>query len=192
DIEDELGAPASVGVGTPGVVSRETGRIIGAKNTPVGGMPLGRDVSRRLDRPVRVANDANCFALSEAVDGAAAGAGVVVGLILGTGAGTGLVVDGKLLEGFNGCAGEWGHNPLPWARDDELADARCYCGKLGCLELFVSGPGVVRDHQRATGEALKPKEIFARARAGEASASATVERFHDRLARSIATLINVI
>jgi fructokinase len=186
----------SVGVGIPGAISPATGLIKNANTTCLIGRALDRDLSRALDRPVRLANDANCFALSEASDGAAAGLGVVFGVIFGTGVGGGIVVDGRALVGRNAVAGEWGHNPLPWPDREEGAGGRfcrpCYCGKAGCIETFLSGPGLAADHLAATGEALAADAIAGRARAGEAAARATLARYVDRAARALASVINVL
>jgi fructokinase len=163
-----------------------------ANSTWLNGQPLGRDLEARLGRPVRVMNDANCFALSEAADGAAAGAGVVFGVILGTGVGGGVVVGGRCLVGVNQVAGEWGHNPLPWPAPDELPGPPCYCGKSGCVETFLSGPGLERDHAAHAGHALPSREIVRAAAAGDAAAGAAMERYRDRLARALATVVNVL
>ncbi len=191
-VEAELGRPGSVGVGIPGTVSPHSGLVKNANSTWIIGRPLDRDLAAALGRPVRVANDANCFALSEAVDGAAAGAEVVFGVILGTGVGGGLVVRERPLVGPQGIAGEWGHNPLPWPEDEEGPGPACYCGKRGCIETFLSGPGLSRDHAAATGQNLAAEEIAARAAAGEEAASASLERYAGRLARGLATVINVV
>src|SRR6266550_2658110 len=153
---------------------------------------LERDLAGRLGRAVRVMNDANCFALSEATDGAAAGAPVVFGVILGTGVGGGIVVDGRCLAGANLIAGEWGHNPLPWVTPDEQPGPPCYCGKRGCIEAWLSGPGFERDHAQHTGVPLSGQEIVGAAASGDAGAAATLVRYHDRLSRAIASLINVL
>lgn len=192
EAEEELGIRGSVGVGIPGAISPKTGLVKNANSTWLIGKALDRDLADRLGRPVRLMNDANCFALSEAVDGAAAGAGVVFGAILGTGVGGGIVVGGRPLAGAARIAGEWGHNPLPWPREDELPGALCYCGKHGCIETFCSGPGLARDHLERTGEALGGAEIAAAAERGDAGARATLERHLDRLARSLATVVNVL
>jgi predicted NBD/HSP70 family sugar kinase len=155
-------------------------------------MPLRDDLEKQTGRKIRFANDADCFALSEAIDGAAQGAGIVFGVIVGTGTGGGIVVNGALLAGPNGIAGEWGHNPLPWPRADELPGPDCYCGKQGCIETWLSGPGLVRDHERVTGESLSALEVDERANAGNSQAMETLERYVDRLARSLASVINVI
>jgi fructokinase len=156
------------------------------------GRPLQADLSAALQRPVRLANDANCLALSEATDGAAAGAGVVFAAILGTGTGAGIVVDGRPLAGPNGLAGEWGHNPLPWARPDETPGPACYCGRLGCIETWVSGPAIAADHRRHGGEPIDARTIAQRAGAGDAACARTLERHADRLARALAHVLNLL
>ncbi len=191
-VEAELGRLGSVGVGIPGTVSPHSGLIKNANSTWIIGRPLDRDLAEALGRPVRVANDANCFALSEAVDGAAAGAEVVFGVILGTGVGGGLVVRERPLVGPQAIAGEWGHNPLPWPEDEERPGPACYCGKRGCIETFLSGPGLSRDHAAASGQDLAVEEIAARAAAGDGAAAASLTRYIGRLARGLATVINVV
>ena len=156
------------------------------------GKPFDRDLAAALGRPVRVTNDANCFALSEATDGAAAGARIVLGIILGTGVGGGLVVSGQVLDGPNAIAGEWGHNPLPWPSDDERPGPPCYCGMSGCVETFLSGPGLERDHHAMTGETRSAVEIADLAENDDAGADATMARYENRLARALATVINVV
>lgn len=190
--ETELGTIASVGIGTPGAPSRATGRMKNANSTVLIDRPFGRDVERALGRTVRIANDANCFALSEATDGAARGASVVFGVILGTGVGGGIVVDGRILDGRNDIAGEWGHSPLPWPRDDERPGPPCYCGKSGCIETFVSGTGLQNDHRRHGGAERDGASIARAAADGNAVARATLERYADRLARSLATVVNLL
>ena len=190
--ERATGRRGTVGVGIPGAVSPVTGLIKNANSTWLIGRPLDRDLAARLDRPVRMTNDANCFALSEAADGAAAGASSVFGVILGTGVGGGVVLHGGVWEGASRIAGEWGHNPLPWPDDDERPGPPCWCGLRGCIETFCSGPGMERDHRGATGEELSAAEVVARAGAGDAAAEATLERYVGRLARSLATVVNVI
>ena len=182
----------TVGVGIPGTVVPQTGLVKNANSVWLNGRPLGRDLEERLDRPVRLMNDANCFALSEATDGAAAGAHVVFGVILGTGVGGGIVVDGRCLEGANLIAGEWGHNPLPWATSDEWPGPPCYCGKRGCIESWLSGPGFERDHAEHTGRTLPAREIAQAAADGDRDAAATLARYHDRIGRALASLINVL
>ena len=186
------GAPGTVGVGIPGTVVPQTGRVKNANSTWLNGQPLERDLAGRLGRPVQVMNDANCFALSEATDGAAAGAPVVFGVILGTGVGGGIVVDGRCLPGANLIAGEWGHNPLPWATPDEQPGPPCYCGKRGCVESWLSGPGFEHDHTERTGITVSGREIVRAAASGDAGATATLARYHDRLSRALASLINVL
>jgi fructokinase len=183
---------ASVGVGIPGVISPATGLVKNANSTWLNGRPLREDLARRLDRPVRLANDANCFALSEASDGAAAGRSIVFGVILGTGTGGGLVIDGRVIVGANAIAGEWGHNPLPWPEPGERPGPPCYCGQTGCIETFLSGPGLSRDHEQGSGERLDPEAIVARASAGDRAAAATIARYHHRMARSLASILNVV
>lgn len=188
DLESDTGRRGSVGVGMPGAISPATGLVKNANSTCLIGHPLDQDLARLLDRPVRLENDANCFTLSEATDGAARGAAVVFGVILGTGVGGGLVVHGRPLRGATAIAGEWGHNPLPWPTDGERPGPACYCGKHGCIETFLSGPGLARDHG-GPGDA---RAIAAAAAAGDATAAATLDRWLDRLARSLATVINVV
>ncbi|HVF63750.1 MAG TPA: ROK family protein [Casimicrobiaceae bacterium] len=183
---------ASIGVGTPGALSRATGLMRNCNSTWLNDRPLPVDLSRRLGRAVAIANDANCFALSEATDGAAANADCVFGAILGTGVGGGIVVHGSVLEGINAIAGEWGHNPLPRPRDDERSGPECYCGRRGCIETYLSGPGMARDHARSTGESLTPETIVERSQGGDAQCGATISRYEERLARSLAHIINVL
>ncbi len=192
DAERELGRTGTVGIGTPGSISRASGLLRGSNSIFLNGRPIKRDLEAALGRAVRIANDANCFALSEASDGAGQGAAVVFGAILGTGVGAGIVVHGHLLDGPNAIAGEWGHNPLPWPRDDERPGPTCYCGKNGCIETFLSGPGIERDHLRATSEQVGSHEIVARAALGDAACGATLERYEERLARALAHVINIV
>ncbi|MFQ5984954.1 MAG: ROK family protein [Alphaproteobacteria bacterium] len=192
DLEREVGRRGSVGVGIPGAFSPATGLVKNANSVWIIGKPFEDDLTKALGRPVRIDNDANCLALSEATDGAAAGAGVTFAVILGTGAGGGIVVDGHVVKGLNAIAGEWGHNPLPWPHDSERPGPPCYCGKRGCIETFVSGPGFARDYREAGGDALEPAEIVARADAGEALARDALARYEDRLARALASVINVL
>jgi fructokinase len=187
--ESELGKRGSVGVGIPGAESRATGLIKNANSTWLIGKPLRTDLQSLLQREVRLANDANCFALSEATDGAAAGAEVVFGVILGTGVGGGIVAHGKVLTGANAIAGEWGHNRLP---GQEPAWPACYCGHNGCVETFLSGPGIKRDHAESTGEIVDPIEIAARAATGDAACEATLIRYETRLARALAEVVNIL
>lgn len=190
--EAELGGRGTVGFGTPGAISPATGLLKNSNSTWLNGHPLDRDLAAILERPIAIANDADCFALSEATDGAAAGAASVFGVIIGTGTGGGVVVRGRLLAGPNAIAGEWGHNPLPWPQPEELPGPVCYCGLAGCIETWLSGPGLARDHQAATGTARDPPQIVAAAAAGDPAAEATLQRYEDRLARCLATVINLI
>jgi len=192
ETETELGVRATVGVGHPGAVSPATGLIKNANSTWLNGRPLDRDLMARLDRKIAFANDANCLALSEATDGAGAGADIVFTVILGTGVGGGIVVGGRVLVGGNAIAGEWGHNPLPWPKDDERPGPACYCGLSGCIETWCSGVGMAADHARVTGEALAGPAIVAAAAAGDPAAAATLERHADRLARGLAHVMNII
>jgi predicted NBD/HSP70 family sugar kinase len=192
DAEAELRDRGSVGVGTPGSISRATGLLRGSNSVCLNGKPIKADLETLLDREVRITNDANCFALSEATDGAAAGAEIVFGVILGTGVGGGIVVRGQVLTGPNAIAGEWGHNPLPWPKDDERPGYPCFAGHSGCIETFLSGPGIERDHLRANGEALTSHDIGARAAIGDAACEATMRRYEERLARALAHVINIL
>jgi fructokinase len=192
ELESEIGQRASVGVATPGALSPHSGRIKNANSTQLIGERLDADLGAALDREVRIANDANCFALSESVDGAARGARVVFGVILGTGVGGGIVIDGRVLTGLQAIAGEWGHNPLPWPRPEELPGPQCYCGRQGCIECFLSGPGLARDYQEGREALLTAEEIVARADAGEARADSCMARFSHRLARGLAQVINIL
>ena len=191
-IEAELGVEATVGIGIPGAISHATGRVKNANSTWLNGTPLPDDLARMLDRPIRLANDANCFALSEAIDGAGAGAGIVFGVIIGTGTGGGVVVDGRVLTGVNAVAGEWGHNPLPAPRGDESPGPPCYCGRNGCIETFLSGPALASDYAASGGPGVTAQEIAARASGGEALAIAALDRYEDRMARALASVINLL
>jgi fructokinase len=181
-----------VGVGIPGAISPATGLIKNANSTWLIGHPLAEDLARALSRPVRLANDANCFALSEATDGAAAGAAVVFGVIIGTGTGGGLVVNGRLVAGANAIAGEWGHNPLPSPEDDERPGPPCYCGRSGCIETFLSGPALARNYSALGGEHVSAAEVASRAEAGDRRAIQCLDRYERRFARAIASIINVV
>lgn len=196
ELERQAGVAAQarppVGVGIPGAISPATGLIKNANSTCLIGHALDKDLERALGRPVKLANDANCFAVSEATDGAGRGAHVVFGVILGTGAGGGIVVDGRVLTGPNAIAGEWGHNPLPWPADDERPGPLCYCGKRGCIETFVSGPGLAGDFARACGRQATAAAIVDLAQAGDKDAVAAMERYEERLARALATVINLL
>jgi predicted NBD/HSP70 family sugar kinase len=190
---EAMWGPASgIGVGTPGAVDPTTGLLKNSNSTALNGAPLHGDIQAALGREVRVANDADCFALSEATDGAAAGAASVFGVILGTGVGGGIVVNGQLLRGPNAIAGEWGHNPLPRPDAGERAGSECYCGLIGCIETFLSGSGLRREHAAGTGEDLAPPEIAAQASGGVESARRTMATYADRLARALASVINVV
>jgi len=195
-LERELGAGrARVGVGMPGAISSLTGLVKNANSTPLNGRPLVEDLARALGREIRVANDANCFALSEASDGAGAGRRLVFGVILGTGVGGGIVEDGRLWVGPNAIAGEWGHNEMPSRTEAGLPDTLCYCGRRRCIETFVSGPALAADHRRRAPEAppsLDAAGIAALADAGDVAARATMARFYERLAAALATVINVV
>jgi len=196
ELAAETGAPASapVGMGIPGTVSPATGLVKNANSTCLIGRPLDKDLAAVLSRPLRLANDADCFAASEAADGAGAGHAVVFGVILGTGVGGGIAVDGRPLTGPNAIAGEWGHNPLPWPQlldgRDERPGAECYCGLRGCIETFLSGPGLARDYEAASGRALAPEAIAEAA--GDADAEAALRRYAHRLARALASVINML
>jgi len=190
-LERDGGARGSVGVGMPGSLSPVTGSMQNANSTWLNGRPFARDLEARLGRRVRLANDANCFALSEAADGAGEGARSVFGVILGTGCGGGLVLDGRLIDGPNSIGGEWGHNPLPWAGAEEHPGPLCWCGRRGCIETWLSGPGLEADHTRATGSQIGCEEIAKAARSGDAAARATLARHADRLARGLAHVVNI-
>jgi fructokinase len=192
EAEAELGARATVGFGTPGAISPATGLMKNSNSTWLNGRPLDRDLAERLERPIALANDADCLALSEATDGAAAGASSVFAVILGTGVGGGLAIHGRVLAGPNAIAGEWGHNPLPWPDRSELPGPPCYCGLEGCIETWLSGPGLARDYRAATGSALDSPAIVAAAAAGDGAAEAALCRYEDRLARGLATVINIL
>jgi fructokinase len=189
--EDAWGPTGRIGLGTPGAIDPTTGLLKNSNSVVLNGKPLQQDVEAALGRAVRMANDADCFALSEAADGAAAGAGSVFGVIIGTGVGGGLVYRGALVAGPNAIAGEWGHNPLPWPEADERPGALCYCGLSGCIETFLSGPGFERDHRSSTGVDLAAADIAAAAAAGDPRAGASLERYGHRMARALAAVINV-
>ncbi|WP_349251907.1 ROK family protein [Azoarcus sp. L1K30] len=190
--ETRIGERASVGIGTPGSLSRLDGFMRNANSTCLNGKPLRRDLETLLEREVRLANDANCLAISEATDGAGAGAETVFGIILGTGVGGGVVVGGRLLIGANGIAGEWGHSPLPLPVADDLPLPACYCGRHGCIETYLSGPALAADHARRHGGTLNAQQIADAARAGDRSCEASLQRFEARLARALGTVINLI
>lgn len=186
-----VGTGLTVGIGHPGALGA-AGRVKNANSTCLNGRPLQHDLQALLGQPLRLANDANCLALSEAVDGAGAGASVVFAAILGTGVGAGIAVDGRVLHGANGLAGEWGHNPLPWAVAGEAPAPACYCGQQGCVEAWLSGPALAADHRRHGGEALDAAQIAERAAAGDAACAATLERHAQRLARALAAVVNLL
>ena len=191
-LECETGVEATIGIGIPGAMSPATGLVKNANSTWLIGHPFRTDLEKRLGRPVRIDNDANCFAVSEATDGAAAGADPVFGVILGTGVGGGLVVGGRPVVGASAIAGEWGHNPLPRMTETERPGPLCYCGRHGCVESFLSGPALARDHEKHTGERLTAAEIATRAGSGDARATATLDRHAERLARALAVVINIL
>jgi len=191
-IESELHRCATVGVGIPGSISRITQAVKNSNSLWINNRPFDRDLSVALEREVRCANDANCLAVSEATDGAGAGKRVVFAVVLGTGCGGGIAFEGRVHNGRNGVAGEWGHTVLPWMRPDEFPGPECYCGLRGCIETFVSGTGLEADYQRATQRRLQGKEIIARCEAGEADAVASLERYEDRLTRSLSQLVNIL
>jgi fructokinase len=191
-IEQELGARGTVGVGIPGAISAVTGLVKNANSTWLIGQPLDRDLERALGRPVRLMNDANCFALSEAIDGAAQEAHTVFGVILGTGTGGGVVVNRQVLEGRHRIAGEWGHNPLPWPQDGERPGPACYCGRSGCIETFLSGPGLSASYAAIAGQHAEACEIAALAESGDTRANDALRVYESRLARALASIINVL
>jgi fructokinase len=192
DLEHTSGTRGTVGVGIPGTIAPESGLVKNANSTWLLGRPLKTDLEHALGREVRIANDANCLAVSEATDGAAAGANVVFGVIVGTGTGAGITVGGRVLTGPNGIAGEWGHNPLPWPRGDETPGPPCYCGKHGCIETFLSGPGLTRDHERRSGRRVPAIEIAALAASGDVAAIESMTCYEHRMARALAAIINII
>jgi fructokinase len=192
ELEKRAGTKCSVGVAHPGAISPATGLIKNANSTRLNGHPLNKDLERLLGRPVRLQNDANCFAVSEASDGAAKGCGIVFGVILGTGVGGGVVIDGRPLTGAQAIGGEWGHNPLPQPRDDERPGLPCYCGRMGCIETWLSGPRVHDEFERRTGRSLRATDIADAALAGDKQAAEQIELYCDRLARSLAGVINIV
>jgi fructokinase len=192
EVERSAGAHGTIGIGIPGTLSAETGLVKNANSVWLIGRPLLADLESRLGRPVRIANDANCFAVSEATDGTGHGASTVFAVIIGTGTGSGIVIGGQLLVGANAIAGEFGHNPLPWMNPDEYPGRPCYCGRRGCVETFVSGPGMQADHEERTGRRVPAPDIVAAATAGDEAAEETLRRYEDRLARALAGVINVL
>jgi len=191
-VEADTGAQGTIGIGTPGALSPATGLLRNSNSVCLNGRPLLQDLEALLGPRVRIANDADCFALSEATDGAAAGVATVFGVIVGTGTGGGLVVNGRLLTGINAIAGEWGHNPLPWPRDEERPGPDCYCGKQGCIETWLSGPGLQRSYQLLTGHVLSPADIARLDDEGETEARQVLDAYVDRMARALATVINLL
>jgi fructokinase len=191
-LESAVGERGTVGIGMPGCISPATGLVKNANSVWLNGKPFATDLEAALGRPLRLANDANCFALSEAIDGAGQGAEIVFGVIVGTGCGGGVVVRRHVLTGPNAVAGEWGHNPLPWPQADEWPGPACYCGLTGCIETFISGTGLARDFERTSGEKLTGPEIVERAAAGDNDAEATLKRYENRMARALASIINVL
>jgi fructokinase len=191
DVERATGRRGSVGIGIPGAV-QPNGLVKNANSTWLIGRPLIADLEDRLGRPIRASNDANCFAISEAADGAGAGHDVVFGVILGTGVGGGIVVSGRALDGPNRVAGEWGHNPLPWMTADEYPGPPCYCGRRGCIETFLSGPGLSADLERSAGRTMTTAAIVAAAMRGDSACVAALERYHERLARALGSVVNVL
>ncbi len=191
-LESVVNQSCSVGIGMPGSVSRDTGLVKNSNSVCLNGQPLYRELEARLERPLRFANDADCFALSEAVDGAGSDAAVVFGVIIGTGTGGGIVVNRQLLNGPNGISGEWGHNPLPWPVADELPGPVCYCGRSGCIETWLSGPGLENDHERVTGIHRDARTIIQSAELGDTRACETLRRYAHRMARSLASVINIL
>lgn len=192
DMEGRTGLQGSVGIGIPGSISPSSGLVQNANSTWLNGRPFDRDLEAALGRPVRMANDANCFALSEAVDGAGAKAAVVFGVILGTGCGGGIVVNGRLLEGPHRISGEWGHTPLPWPAADETPGPVCWCGRSGCLETWVSGPALAKDYFSQTGAERSSEQILDSALAGEPAAKDALARHASRLARGLAAVVNIV
>lgn len=190
--EIRLGKRGSLGIGIPGAESLATGLIKNANSTCLIGMPLRQDLELELQREVRIANDANCFALSEAIDGSGQGAAIVFGIILGTGVGGGIVINQQVITGANAIAGEWGHNPLPLPATTDLPLPACYCGRQACIECYLSGPGMTADHLRQTGESLSPAEIDLRAQAGNRDCEATLQRYEERLGRALGNVINLL
>jgi len=191
-LEAGVDQACSVGIAMPGSVSRATGLVKNSNSVCLNGKPLHRELEERIGRPLRFANDADCFALSEATDGAGRDAAVVFGVIVGTGTGGGVVINGSLLAGPNGIAGEWGHNPLPWPQAGELPGRACYCGQHGCIETWLSGPGLARDHTQMNGGAMDARTIIQLAELGDAKACATMKRYADRMARALASVINLL
>ena len=192
DLETETGSEGTVGIGMPGSISPATGVVQNANSVWLNGRPFDADLTARLERPVRLANDANCFALSEAADGSGKGASCVFGVILGTGCGGGIVIDGKAVTGPRAIGGEWGHTPLPWPTAEEHPGPECWCGRNGCLETWISGPGLAADHARHTGQEVTAEDIAAQAAGGDETAQASLQRHADRLARGLAVVVDIV
>lgn len=190
--EHACGSFSHIGIGAPGAISTKTGLMKNSNTTCLNGKPLLVDLQNTLQKNIKIANDANCFTLSEAKDGAATQARVVFGVIVGTGTGGGVVVDGRVLTGPNAIAGEWGHNPLPWPMPNELPGPACYCGQHGCIETFLSGPGLVRDHDQACGEKVSAEELVTLDQQGHLAAKTTWQRYEQRMARALASVINIL
>ena len=191
-LETNAGSRCKVGVGSPGAISTVTGLVKNANCIWLLERPFARDLEERLERRIRIDNDANCFIRAETTDGVAKGCAVAVGIVLSSGVGSGLAVNGQTLRGLNSIAGEWGHNPLPWPDEDEFPGSRCYCGKLGCIETFLSGPGFSKRHEALTGDSLSPETIVCRARAGDQRAAASVQLYGRWLTKGLAMIINII
>jgi fructokinase len=190
--EQTIKTKATIGIGTPGAISPSTGLLKNSNSTWLNGKPLQKDIENLLQRPVRMANDANCFVLSEAIDGAAKDGKVVFGVIVGTGTGGGVVVNKQILTGPNAIAGEWGHNPMPWPQADELPGPACYCGRRGCIETFLSGPGFAREFFNLSGIQYSAKEIVQQAEAGDLDCNAALKRYEGKMARALAHVINIL
>ncbi len=182
----------TIGIGTPGTISPTTGLLRNANSVCLNGHPFKQDFEKALGQEIRIENDANCFALSEAVDGAGRGARVVFGVILGTGVGGGIVIDGAVLNGANAIGCEWGHNSLPWPRPEEMPGPLCFCGRHACIETFLSGPSFAADHERNGGQEMRAEQIVTNATGGDSASIATLERYEERLARALASIINVV
>ncbi len=192
DAEKTVGCVCSIGIGTPGAISPITGLLRNSNSVCLNGKPFKDDLENKLQREVRISNDANCFALSEASDGAAAGRSVVFGVIVGTGTGAGVVVNGQVLNGPNAIAGEWGHNPLPWPEDNERPSRECYCGKSGCIETFLSGVGMEADYFSQTGEKISAEQIVKKSQQGIQAAELCLQQYERRMAKSLAHVINIL
>ncbi len=192
DAETELGQTCTLGIGMPGALSSLTGRVKNSNSICLNDKPIKQDIEQLLEREVRIANDANCFALSEATDGAAQGVETVFGVIAGTGTGAGIIFNGHHINGANSIAGEWGHNPLPWPQANELPGRQCYCGKQGCIETWLSGPGFTADHHQHGGHGNTAQEIVALAEQGDTHATGSLQRYEQRMARALASIINVL